>query len=67
MISLKGSRFLVSYDPDSGEHAIFTQGRNGCTEITGSMSDEEKDELINDLAYALSDLLAKQKERNASC
>lgn len=67
MISLKGSRFLVSYDPDSGEHSVFTREKNGCTEITDSMSDEEKDELINDMAYALSDLLTKQEREDAPC
>lgn len=61
MITLKGSRFCVSYNTESGEHRVFTHDGNGCADVTDSLSDDKKDELVNDLVYALSDLLAKQK------
>ncbi len=59
MITLKGSRFIVSYDEDSGEHNVFIRIRGGYSNVTNSVSDEEKDELINDLIYCITDLINK--------
>lgn len=60
MITLKGSRFIVSYDKNSGEHNVFVRNNNGYNDVTNSLDDEEKDELINDLIYCISDLINKR-------
>ena len=57
IITLKGSRFFISYDKDSGEHAIFARNKNGYHDVTNSLNDEEKNELINDLIYCIDDFL----------
>lgn len=57
MITLKASRFIVSYDENSGEHNVFIRNKDGCHDVTNSLGDEEKDELINDLIYCITDLL----------
>lgn len=57
MIALKGSRFTVSYNENSGEHNVFVKNKEGYNDITNSLNDEEKDELINDLIYCITDLL----------
>ena len=60
MITLQGSRFMVSYDEISGEHRVFVGNQDGCNDVTSSLNDEEKEELINDLVYCISDLLHKR-------
>lgn len=57
MITLKGSRFIVSYDEDSGEHSVFVRNREGLNNVTESLRIEEKDELINDLIYCIATML----------
>ena len=57
MIALKGSRFIVSYDTDSGEHNVFVRNKEGYNDVTNSLNDEERCELINDLIYCLTDFL----------
>ena len=59
MITLKGSRFIVSYNEDSGEHNVFVRNKEGYNDVTNSLNNEEKDELVNDLIYCLTDLLKK--------
>jgi hypothetical protein len=59
MTTLKGSRFIVSYNEDSGEHNVFVRNKEGYNDVTNSLNNEEKDELINDLIYCLTDLLKK--------
>lgn len=59
MITLKGSRFIVSYDKNSGKHNILIRNKNGYNDVTNSLDNEEKDELINDLIYCITDLLNK--------
>lgn len=59
MITLKGSRFIVSYDENSGEHNVFVRSEDGHSDVTNSLDNEEKDELINDLIYCITDLLNK--------
>lgn len=59
MTTLKGSRFIVSYDEKSGEHNVFVRNKEGYNDVTNSLDDEEKDELINDLIYCVTDLLKK--------
>lgn len=56
---LKGSRFTVLYDENSGEHNVFLRTKDGRNNITNTLGDEEKDELINDLIYCITDLLKK--------
>lgn len=66
MIGLKGSCFLVEYKDDKSH--VYTRrvedGKFVFDEITKSMSDREKDVLIDDLIYAIDDLL-KSKEVGA--
>lgn len=59
MITLKCSRFIVSYNEDSSEHNVFVRNKEGYNDVTNSLNNEEKDELINDLIYCLTDLLKK--------
>lgn len=59
MITLKGSRFIVSYDENSGEHNVFVRYKDGYKDVTNSLCNEEKDELINDLIYCITDLINK--------
>lgn len=44
MIALKASRFMVSYDEDSGGHSVFVRNKARYNDVTDSLSDEEKDE-----------------------
>lgn len=59
MISLKASRFFISYEDH--ESKIFVRNKDGYNDITDILSDNEKDELISDLIYCIDDLL-KAKE-----
>lgn len=63
MIGLKGSCYLVEYKDDNSH--VYTRrvkdGKLVFDEITKSMSDKEKDILIDDLIYCIDDLL-KSKE-----
>jgi len=63
MITLQGSRFIVSQDKNSADdidYKVFVSGKGECKEVTTSLTDEEKTELISDLIYCLSNLLSKQ-------
>lgn len=57
MITLKGSRFIVSYDENSGEHSVIVRNRDGYNDVTKALDNEEKEELINDLIYCIADLI----------
>ena len=57
MISLVGSMYRVSYDEDTGEHKVFTRNSGGYNDVTDSLTNDEKDQLINDLVYAIYDLV----------
>ena len=57
MIALKGSRFTVSYDENSGEHNVFVRNNKGYDDVTNSLANNEKEELINDLIYCVFDML----------
>ena len=63
MIGLKASCYLVEYKDD--ESHVYTRRLEGgkfvFDDITQSLSDKEKDALIDDLIYAIDDLL-KSKE-----
>lgn len=58
MISLKGSRFLVSCE--NYESKVFINNGKEFQEITSELSEDDKDELIDDLIYAINDLLKSQ-------
>ena len=62
MITLKGSRFIVSYDENSGEHNVFVRNKDGYNDVTKTLDDEEKEELINDLIYCIADLINNRAE-----
>lgn len=51
---------MVSYDND--KYKVFTKNRNEYKDITNILTDEEKDELIDDLIYCLTDLLKETGE-----
>lgn len=55
MISLKGSRYLVSCEDYTSK--VFMNNGKEYKEVTNELSEDEKDELIDDLIYAISDLL----------
>ena len=55
MISLKSSRFLVSCE--NYESKVFINTGKEYKEVTDTLSESDKDELISDLIYAVSDLL----------
>ena len=57
MISLKGSRFLVSCVDFVSK--VFVNNGKEYKEVTNELSEDDKDELISDLIYAISDLLQK--------
>lgn len=57
MISLKASRFRVSHDND--EYHVFTNRGSGYEEVTDAMSENDKDELIDDLIYCIQDMVKK--------
>lgn len=55
MISLKGSRFLVSCEDYNSK--VFINNGKEYKEVTNELSEDDKDELIDDLIYAVSNLL----------
>ena len=57
MISLKASRFLVSCEDYKSK--VFINNGKEYKEVTNELSEEDKTELIDDLIYAISDLLKK--------
>ena len=60
MISLKASKFLVECDEDYNHH-IFVRTPHGYDEITNG--DYNKDELINDLVYVVSELVKERDKK----
>lgn len=60
MITLEASRFMVACE--DYESKVFIRDRNGIKEVTESMNDKDKNELISDLIYVVSKLV---KERDA--
>ena len=63
MVSLKGSRFVVEYDEKATDgYKVFTRRNGEYKDITNSLTDDDKTELIGDLVYAITDLV---KERGA--
>lgn len=59
LISLKGSRFLVSCE--NYESKVIINNGKEFQEITSELSEDDKDELIDDLIYAINDLLKSQE------
>ena len=64
MLSLKGSRFLVSCD--NYESKVFTNNGKSYEEVTEKLSESDKDELIDDLIYAIVDLYNETKKQEKS-
>ncbi len=60
MISLVGSRFRVEYDFDNNKYKVFTRDHSGQKEVTESLSADDKEELIDDLIYAITKLVTKE-------
>lgn len=58
MISLKGSRFFSVLWGDYTSKVFINNGKE-YKDITNELSEDDKDELIDDLIYAISDLLKK--------
>lgn len=60
MITLKGSRFAVEQDKNSTsdiDFKVFVLQNKEFKDITNSLTDDDKTELISDLIYAVSDLV----------
>ena len=60
MITLKSSRFIVEEDEKSTngvDFKVFIRQNKKLKDITNSLTDSEKTELISDLIYAIGDLL----------
>ena len=60
MIALKGSRFIVEQDENSTndiDFKVFIRQNNEYKDITNSLTDDDKTELISDLIYAVNGLL----------
>ena len=55
IISLKGSRFLVSCE--NYESNVFINNGREYKEVTNELSEDDKTELIDDLIYAITDLM----------
>lgn len=55
MISLQGSRFLVSCE--NYELKVFINNGKEYKEVTHDLSEDDKNELIDDLIYAITDLI----------
>lgn len=63
MISLKASRFRVEVNEDNDVgYSVYTRNSKGFNDVTDSLTNEEKDELISDLVYAITDLLREVEE-----
>lgn len=60
MISLKSSRFLVSCEDYTSK--VFINTGKEYKEVTDTLSESDKDELISDLIYAISDLLNDRRK-----
>ena len=60
MISLKGSMFYVSCEDYSSK--VFVYNGKEFEEVTSNLSEDEKDTLIDDLIYAISDLVKNQAQ-----
>ena len=64
MIGLQGSCYLVEYKDDKSH--VYTRriedGKFVFDEVTYTMTDREKNILIDDLIYAIDDLLHSKKE-----
>lgn len=60
MISLEASRFLVSCE--DYETKVFINNGQEYKEVTNDLSEDEKNELISDLIYAISKLVKKVKQ-----
>ncbi len=55
-ISLKCSPFLVRCDEDYNSH-VYVRNQKGFVEVTKELTDEQKNVLIDDLIFAISELL----------
>lgn len=55
MISLQSSRFLVSCE--NYESKVFINNGKEYKEVTHDLSEDDKNELIDDLIYAITDLI----------
>ncbi|MFR4368981.1 MAG: hypothetical protein ACLT4F_09390 [Clostridia bacterium] len=55
MISLQGSRLLVSCE--NYESKVFINNGKEYKEVTHDLSEDDKNELIDDLIYAITDLI----------
>lgn len=63
MISLKSSRFLVSCE--NYESKVFINNGTEYEDVTNKLSEDDKSELIDDLIYAISDLLKNNENANS--
>lgn len=61
MITLKASKYCV--DCENYESKVYVRtSPTDFKEVTNDLTDEDKDELIDDLIYAIHDILTSKKE-----
>lgn len=64
MITLKGSRFLVSCE--NYKSKVFINNGREYKEVTNELSEDDKTELIDDLIYAIIDLMNDNEMDNVN-
>ena len=61
MIALRASRFIVEYDEKATNgYKVFIRRMGKYEDVTDTLTDEDKTELIGDLIYAVTDLVKEK-------
>ena len=64
MISLKASRFKVEYDETAiNGYKVFTRRMGKYEDVTDALTDDDKEELLFNLIYAVTDLVRERDAR----
>ena len=64
MIGLKASRFKVEYDETVTKgYKVFTRRMGKYEDVTDTLTEDDKEELILDLIYAITDLIRERGAR----
>lgn len=64
MVSLKASRFKVEYDETATNgYKVFVRRMGKYEDVTDTLTEDDKEELILDLIYAITDLVRERGAR----
>lgn len=64
MVSLKASRFKVEYDETATKgYKVFTRRMGKYEDVTDALTDDDKEELLFNLIYAVTDLVRERGAR----